>query len=206
MEGDCVEIAVLMFKKNFKWLRHAVVCALVGLMPCAFAQQKKSSPPATPGKKKEKSGTAVTDKAPSQTPPAAKPSATVPDATVKAQISDDPTTPTMSKRTSFDLKPDQEAVGSSCPSPLPSWPIVSDSTLLPSAISNVELGLRNPKDEELTRSSAVTFAKELGMQFYYTGGVRIVKPVIGEVRRTPRRRFRSSDRRSPCGCWRAAIK
>lgn len=173
-----------MFKKNFKWLRHAVVCALVGLMPCAFAQQKKSSPPATPGKKKEKSGTAVTDKAPSQTPPAVKPSATVPDATVKAQISDDPTTPTMSKRTSFDLKPDQEErFRKLLPKSFAKLANRERFHIVAIGDSNVELGLRNPKDEELTRSSAVTFAKELGMQFYYTGGVRIVKPVIGKVKK-----------------------
>ncbi|MBX7209037.1 MAG: SGNH/GDSL hydrolase family protein [Verrucomicrobiaceae bacterium] len=169
--------------KNFNRLLLTAVCALSGLVPCVHAQQKKKTADAPAAKK---SGASPDDKQAQQSEPAPRTGektqprgnsdAGIPDGRPAAADSD-AATPTAPKHTSFDLKADQvERFRKLLPKSFVKLTNRDRFHIVAIGDADVEAGLHDATDEDLLKTTAGSFAKELAMQFYYTGGVRVVRP------------------------------
>lgn len=170
------------------WLRIAGAGALAALMPCVASGQKKSTvAPAAESKKKQSSDApdtgdvASTKKGGNDTITAAKPSQQpklAPPATsaeVGAQIGNDPAPPEMPKRSSYELGTDQiERFKKFLPKSFAK--LMNRERFHIVAIGDEDVMMNQPgaKADQMRQSWAASFATELAMQFYYTGGVRVV--------------------------------
>ena len=165
MAGDCVEVAADMLKKTTIWLRGLIAIAVIENGLDAVAQTEKSP--------KDSSSAKASKAAP------AKPDLAKADAQAKAAAKAEAEAAglNMPKRHAFDLAPEKaERFKKYLPKAFSKLTNRDRFHIVTVGDGDVDSNLRNPTADELKHTFTATFANELAMQFYYTGGVRVLKP------------------------------
>ncbi len=148
---------------NFNWPGFCVAGTMLGLVAGAFAQ------PAKPSAVRSGEPAKPDAKAAAKTPaPRAR--------KVAAEIGEDPRSTVMPQRDSFDLTADQEErFKKYLPKAFAKLTKREHFHIVSIGDSVLELAVKKGAEEDAEKSYAAVLANEFATQFYYTGGVRLIR-------------------------------
>lgn len=159
-----------MLNKTTIWLHGLIAAAMIASGADAGAQTEKST---------KVDSQAKSAKAAEPKPDAAKAEAA---AKAAAKVEAEAAGLNMPKRNAFDLPPEKvERFKKFLPKAFAKLTNRDRFHIVTVGDGDVDSNLPNAGDDDLKHTATAAFANELAMQFYYTGGVRVVKP---EMRKT----------------------